>query len=77
MLLQKMRDADGHIITCVMNTCTLGGEFTVCGQDAVDRTIGSFDHCEIEPVGCSFHGELNKCTCKDCKKIISWFKDLK
>lgn len=51
-----------------------GGEFTMCGRAIPDSSL-SFEGWEA--IGKQFKGNLKKCDCKDCIKIINYFKSLR
>lgn len=80
MKLQKLRhsrDDMGRdcIITHIVNEISLGGEFTVCGRAIVDADLKITGW---EPVGSfDFQGTIRDCDCKDCRKIVAYFKKLK
>lgn len=62
-------------ITHIVNEITLGGEYTVCGRAIPDASLKLNGW---EPVkGGEFQGTLKDCTCKNCKKIVAYFKTLK
>lgn len=80
MKLQRLRHSaddmgEETIITHIVNEIELGGEFTVCGRAIVDADI--IDN-GWEPIPASeTTGTINDCDCKDCKRIIYYFKHLK
>lgn len=63
------------IVTHVVNEITLGGEFTVCGRAIPDADLESNGWAPI--ANGEFNGSIKDCNCKDCKKIVSYFKRLK
>lgn len=83
MKLQKMLhspedvisdNGENVVLTHVVDEIELGGEFTVCGR----AIVGSVLKIEgWETVGKEFKGKLSKCDCKDCIRIIRYFKSLK
>lgn len=80
MKLQKLRHSvddmgEDCIITHIVNEVNLGGEYTVCGRAIVDANL----KCNgWEPVeGGEFRGTIKDCDCKDCKRIVAYFKLLK
>lgn len=80
MKLQKLRHSaddmgEECVITHIVNEIDLGGEFTVCGRAIPDATI-LFNGWEAAPNG-EFIGTIKNCDCKDCKKVVSYFKNLK
>lgn len=62
------------IITHIVNEIELAGEFTVCGRAIVDSTL---DWEGWERTDGEFYGTIKDCDCKDCKRIITYFKHLK
>lgn len=83
MLLQKMRhslediaenDLENDIITHGVNEITCGGEYTICGRAIPDSVI---DFEGYERIGEAFRGSISKCECKDCLKIITYYKNLR
>lgn len=62
------------IIVHAVNEIELGGEFTVCGR-AIPDSVLSIEGWEA--VGNSFKGNIAKCECKSCLRIIHYFKHLK
>ena len=80
MRLQKLRHSvddmgENCIVTHIVNEVNLGGEYTVCGRAIVDADL---KHNGWEPVdGGEFQGTIKDCDCKDCKKIVAYFKSLK
>lgn len=79
MTLQKLRHSKDDmgkdcIVTHIVNEICLGGEFTVCGRAIVDADLKITGW---EPVGGNeFQGTLKDCDCKDCKRIVAYFKRL-
>lgn len=63
------------IITHIVNEITLGGEFTICGRAIPDASLKFNGWEPLE--GGDFQGTLKDCNCKDCKKIVVYFKKLK
>lgn len=57
-----------------VNEISLGGEFTICGRAIPDASIVIEGW---ERVGEEFTGSISKCECKDCLKIIRYYKSLK
>lgn len=79
MKLQKLRHSPDDmgeecIIKHIVNEIELGGEFTVCGRAIVDADM-RFNGWE--PIGSGFKGTIKDCDCKDCRKVIEYFKRLK
>lgn len=80
MTLQKLRHSVEDmgrdcIITHIVNEISLGGEYTVCGRAIVDAALKITGW---EPVkGGEFQGTIKDCNCKDCRKIVAYFKKLK
>lgn len=80
MRLQKLRHSvddmgEDCIVTHIVNEVDLGGEYTVCGRAIVDADLKLNGW---EPVGGGeFQGTIKDCDCKDCKKIVAYFKSLK
>lgn len=80
MTLQKLRHSvddmgKNCIITHIVNEINLGGEFTACGRAIVDADLRINGWEPIE--GGEFHGTIKDCDCKDCQKIVAYFKKLK
>lgn len=80
MKLQKLRHSaddmgEECIITHIVNEITNGGEYTVCGRAIPDSNI-HYNGWEEAPNG-EFYGTIKNCDCKDCKKVVSYFKSLK
>ena len=80
MKLQKLKHSaddmgEACIVTHIVNEVTLGGEYTVCGRAIPDADfiINGWEAIE----GGEFNGTIKDCDCKDCKKIVSYFKRLK
>ena len=80
MRLQKLRHSvddigEDCIITHIVNEIDLGGEYTVCGRAIVDADLklNGWEHVE----GGEFRGTIKNCDCKDCKKVVAYFKSLK
>ena len=67
-------DCENKIITHVVNEIELGGEYTVCGRAIPDSSLETEDW---ERIGASFLGSIRKCDCKDCVKIIKYYKSLR
>ena len=83
MLLQKLQhrkddfmgdDGEDNVVTHGVNTLTNGGEYTICGRAIPDANI---EDEGWEAVGEEFTGSMAKCDCKDCLKIIRYFKSLR
>lgn len=79
MLLQKLRHSvedmgEDCILTHVVNEVCNGGEYTVCGRAIPDAR---FIDDGWEQVGDEFRGSFVRCDCKDCRKIITYFKSLR
>ena len=80
MRLQKLRHSaddmgEDCIITHIVYEITNGGEYTVCGRAIPDANI-HFNGWE--PIaGGEFNGTIKDCNCKDCKKVVYYFKRLK
>lgn len=62
------------IITHIVNEIDLGGEFTVCGRAIVDADL-KLNGWEPVPHG-EYNGTIDDCDCKDCKKVVYYFKHL-
>lgn len=62
------------IIVHGVNEVQLGGEFTICGR-AIPDSVLEIDGWER--VGESFIGNIKKCDCMSCRRIIAYFKNLK
>ena len=80
MKLQKLRHSaddmcEDCVITHIVNEITNGGEYTVCGRAIPDSNI-HFNGWESVSHG-EFYGTIKNCDCKDCKKVVSYFKHLK
>jgi hypothetical protein len=78
MKLRKMRrlvDGEWDESVCALAN-THGGEFTVCGDDAVcDVREGPYTgEIIMEPIGDDFEGKLKDVTCRDCLSVISFIK---
>lgn len=65
---------DECIITHIVNEIDLGGEYTVCGRAIVDADL-KFNGWEPVPHG-EYNGTIDDCDCKDCKKVVYYFKQL-
>ncbi len=63
------------IVTHIVNEIDLAGEFTVCGRAIVDSTLIWNGWERIEDG--EFYGTIKDCDCKDCKRIVKYFKQLK
>lgn len=63
------------VITHIVNEIELGGEYTVCGRAIPDADLRKVGWVPI--VDGEFCGSMKDCNCKDCKKIVSYFKSLK
>ena len=80
MRLQKLRHSPEDMgeyctITHIVNEISNGGEYTVCGRAIPDADL---DWNGWEPVkGGELQGSIKDCDCKDCKKIVHYFKTLK
>jgi hypothetical protein len=80
MKLQKLRHSaddmgEDCIVTHIVNEIDLGGEYTICGRAIPDS---DFNWNGWEPIkGGEFQGTIKDCDCKDCKKIVAYFKRLK
>lgn len=83
MLLQKMRHSpenmrenyiEKSIITHGVDEILSGQDFTICGRAIPDSYI---DYEGYERVGDAFRGSISKCDCKDCLKIIEYYKKLR
>lgn len=79
MRLQKLRHSaddmgEECIITHIVNEIDLGGEFTVCGRAIVDADLES-NGWEPVPSG-EYTGTIADCDCKDCKKVVFYYKQL-
>lgn len=79
MKLQKLRHSvddmgEDCIITHIVNEINLGGEYTVCGRAIVDADL-IINGWEAD-VGGDFQGTFEDCDCKDCKRIVRYFKRL-
>lgn len=80
MILQKIRHSandkgEDCIITHIVNEICNGGEYTVCSIAIPDACL-DLDGWEPIPDG-EFQGTIKDCDCKDCKKIVKYFKTLK
>lgn len=62
------------IITHIVNEIALGGEYTVCGRAIVDADL-KLNGWEPVPHG-GYNGTIDDCECKDCKKVVYYFKQL-
>lgn len=83
MILQKLKhsaddiydpDEEEVILTHCVNEINNGGEFTICGRAIPDSNL---DAEGWTAVGESFVGKIKDCDCKDCLRIINYFKLLK
>lgn len=80
MKLQKLRHSvddmgEDCIVTHIVNEIDLGGEFTICGRAIVDSTL-KWEGWERVPGG-EFNGTIKDCDCKDCKRVVTYIKNLK
>lgn len=80
MKLQKLRHSaddmgEECIVAHIVNEVTLGGEYTVCGRAIPDAdfTLNGWELVE----GGEFQGAFKDCDCKDCKRIVTYIKNLK
>ena len=62
------------IVTHGVNGITNGGEYTICGRAIPDANL---DDDGWVAVGDEFTGSIAKCDCKDCLRIIHYFKRLR
>lgn len=83
MILLKLRhtkddvagdNGEGAIIVHGVNTITNGGEYTICGRAIPDANI-NFEGWEA--IGEEFTGSIARCECKDCLRVIHYFKRLR
>lgn len=79
MILQKLRHSpddmgEDCIITHIVNEINNGGEFTVCGRAIPDADYHYNGWTPI-PDG-EFIGTIADCDCNDCKKILTYYKQL-
>ena len=83
MRLQKLKHSQDDfmgeseqntIVVHGVNEITLGGEYTICGRAIPDSCL---EYEGWEAVGNSFIGSISKCECKDCLKIIKYYKSLR
>lgn len=74
--LKHLKDDMGKdcIITHIVNEINLGGEYTVCGRAIPDADL-ELDGWEPVPGG-EFEGKMKDCDCKDCRRIVTYFKNL-
>ncbi len=62
------------VLTHVVNEVSNGGEYTVCGRAIPDAR---YVDDGWEQVGVEYRGSFVKCDCKDCRKIINYYKSLR
>lgn len=65
---------ENAIIVHGVNEISLGGEYTICGRAIPDSDL---KYEGWEQVGEPFIGNMSKCECKDCLKIIRYYKSLR
>jgi len=80
MRLQKLRHSaddmgEECIVTHIVNEISNGGEYTVCGRAIPDADLKLNGWEPVE--GGEFKGTIKDCDCKDCKKIVAYFKNLR
>jgi hypothetical protein len=77
MKLQRIRSSEGEAV-CAISDLN-GGEFTLCGNDAVCSVLVDKynDDAEMEPIGDIFDGRLKDVTCDTCLAHIAFVKGLK
>lgn len=83
MKLQKLIHAQNDILTDNgrdaiivhgVNEINLGGEYTICGRAITDSVYGIEGW---ERIGEQFVGNIRKCECGDCLRIIHYYKSLR
>lgn len=83
MLLQRLKhdrsdvlgcDENSVILTHGVNEINLGGEYTICGRAIPDSNL---DMEGWEAYGKAFRGGVRLCECKDCLRIIRYYKSLR
>lgn len=75
--LQRMifiEDGEEFEVVCLVNQCSRGGEFTMCGCAIPDSRL---DKEEFEMVGLEYKGTIKDVTCGGCLKQIGYIKSLK
>lgn len=53
---------------------TCGGEFTICGR-AIPDSVLEFEGWQRE--GDEYSGRIKDCECKECRRIIEYYKRLR
>jgi hypothetical protein len=59
--------------TCLINPFDHNGEYTFCGDAWPDTNMS---YTDIEAIGEPFHGTFNQITCRKCKAIIRYAKEV-
>lgn len=67
-------DNENVILVHGVNEITNGGEYTICGRAIPDSVLQNEGWAAIEE---SYQGSIKKIECKDCLRIIHYFKRLK
>lgn len=67
-------DGQNTVITHGVSEVTCGGEYTICGRAIPDSCL---IYEGFEAIGKSYRGSISKCECKDCLKIIRYYKSLR
>ena len=79
MTLQKLIHNQNSIVDLEENTIIVhgvneiehGGEYTICGLAIPDANINVEGWQAIGP---SYKGSMQKCECKNCLRVISYYK---
>jgi len=75
MILQKIKYSENRKpVICAINTISNGGEYTLCGNSAIDAGSSEYDDWKI--IGNYFNGNLKQVTCPKCQSIINFIKSL-
>jgi len=75
MVLQKMNYFNNQKkVVCAIDIVNNGGEFTICGNNAIDAGRSEDDDWDI--IGDHFVGKLKQVTCPNCLRTINFIKNL-
>jgi hypothetical protein len=76
--MKRFEDGEWKKTVCAIGISS-GGEFTLCGDDAVCAVReGKYnDKTVMEPIGKNFEGKLKDVTCEKCLSIIHFIKGLR
>ena len=75
--LQNMEiqgDCELYSNICIVDEIRKGGEFTICGLAITDSTLETDGFCAVSK---EYNGNIEECSCQNCKRIIAYYKNLK